>query len=83
VAWTGLPPATLVGVPVTFDGTWVRANQWRIDYGDGTSTSGSGSLTVVRTHTYHDAGRYTARLTVRGAGGEDAATVGICVGLFC
>lgn len=52
---------------------------WSLDFGDGTaSVSGTGPPPAEVTHTYADAGRFQATLTVSDAGGaSDSATVQI------
>ena len=59
---------------ITFDVTAVDASSISIDYGDGTSGTGSSS-----THTYSRSGSYTVRATASNAAGSVTSTLNILV----
>ena len=76
---TGNAPFT-----VTFDGSASRdaagIERWTLDFGDGTSTSGTGQPSGSIAHTYRTSGSYDAVLVIRGKNGI-AASVAQHVGV--
>jgi PKD repeat protein len=76
--WTGRP---LVGDrphQVDFDGRWTGGDRWRIDFGDGKGTAGTGNSVAVRNN-YSREGVFVATLVVTGSGGTTRAIVEITV----
>jgi hypothetical protein len=63
----------LLLIRAQFDGQCVECTEWTIAFGDGQST-GWRTGPISATHDYSASGTYTARLTVRGTGGEVSDT---------
>jgi hypothetical protein len=70
ITFWGARDPSFPGDDADFFGRCYRCETWTIDFGDGQHLDGSGP--IREGHVYGTAGEYTATLTVRGPGGEDA-----------
>ncbi|MGI9080085.1 MAG: PKD domain-containing protein, partial [Acidimicrobiales bacterium] len=76
---TATPGFGTVPLTVAFDGSASTPGvggalgSWTLDFGDGTSTSGTGTPPSSETHTYDNPGTYVATLTVIDGGGAKAS----------